>query len=53
MNLRRDGANLERASQMAALRQRARHLLDHRRPPSNELGGSAVKAGASSLVDHS
>lgn len=48
--LKTQGASPERAAQMAALCQRARHLLDHRRHLFDELGGLCRELG-SSLVD--
>ncbi|MFN3303726.1 MAG: diguanylate cyclase domain-containing protein [Roseateles sp.] len=48
--LKAGGANPERAAQMAALCQRARHLLDHRRHLFDELGGLCRELSAS-LVD--
>lgn len=44
------GATPERATQMSALCQRARHLLDHRRHLFDELGGLCRELSAS-LVD--
>jgi len=48
--LKADGATPERATQMAALCLRARHLLDHRRHLFDELGGLCREL-SSSLVD--
>jgi len=48
--LKADGATPERAAQMAALCQRARHLLDHRRHLFDELGGLCRELSGS-LVD--
>jgi diguanylate cyclase len=48
--LRTQGATPERATQMAALCLRARHLLDHRRHLFDELGGLCREL-SSSLVD--
>ncbi|KQW51888.1 MULTISPECIES: GGDEF domain-containing protein [unclassified Roseateles] len=48
--LKSGGANPERATQMAALCLRARHLLDHRRHLFDELGGLCRELSAS-LVD--
>lgn len=48
--LKAKGASPERATQMAALCLRARHLLDHRRHLFDELGGLCRELGAS-LVD--
>lgn len=48
--LKAGGASPERAAQMAALCQRARHLLDHRRHLFDELGGLCREL-SSSLVD--
>lgn len=48
--LKAQGASPERATQMAALCLRARHLLDHRRHLFDELGGLCRELSAS-LVD--
>ena len=48
--LKQGGATPERAAQMAALCQRARHLLDHRRHMFDALGGLCRELSAS-LVD--
>jgi len=48
--LKAEGASPERATQMAALCLRARHLLDHRRHLFDELGGLCRELSAS-LVD--
>jgi diguanylate cyclase len=48
--IRAGGATPERAAQMAALCQRARHLLDHRRHMFDALGGLCRELSAS-LVD--
>jgi diguanylate cyclase len=48
--LKAGGATPERATQMAALCQRARHLLDHRRHMFDALGGLCRELSAS-LVD--
>jgi diguanylate cyclase len=48
--LKQGGATPERATQMAALCLRARHLLDHRRHLFDELGGLCRELSAS-LVD--
>ncbi|HEV6966146.1 MULTISPECIES: GGDEF domain-containing protein [Roseateles] len=48
--LKQGGATPARATQMAALCQRARHLLDHRRHLFDELGGLCRELSAS-LVD--
>lgn len=48
--LKTGGASAERATQMAALCLRARHLLDHRRHLFDELGGLCREL-SSSLVD--
>ncbi|HEY1129565.1 MAG TPA: GGDEF domain-containing protein [Roseateles sp.] len=48
--LQGQGASPDRATQMAALCLRARHLLDHRRYLFDELGGLCRELGAS-LVD--
>lgn len=48
--LKAQGASPERATQMAALCLRARHLLDHRRHLFDELGGLCREL-SSSLVD--
>jgi diguanylate cyclase len=48
--LKTQGASPERATQMAALCLRARHLLDHRRHLFDELGGLCRELSAS-LVD--
>jgi diguanylate cyclase len=45
--LKADGASPERATQMAALCLRARHLLDHRRHLFDELGGLCRELGGS------
>jgi len=50
VELQAQGASPERATQMAALCLRARHLLDHRRHLFDELGGLCRELGAS-LVD--
>ena len=48
--IKAQGASPERATQMAALCLRARHLLDHRRHLFDELGGLCRELGAS-IVD--
>lgn len=48
--LRRDGASAERAAQMEALCQRARHMLDHRQHLFGELGELCRELSAS-IVD--
>jgi diguanylate cyclase len=48
--LKNEGASPERAAQMAALCQRARHVLDHRRHMFDALGGLCRELSAS-LVD--
>ena len=50
LQVKAQGASPERAAQMAALCERARHLLDHRRHLFDELGGLCRELSAS-MVD--